>query len=101
MEQQTEKPSPVKNLPDPEDYRVLRVIAKLVGSTNQGLGQHLIEHKLRNPDGSPTKKALLEKFAIGYRLDYGGISWKWDVNKVVDLCKKHPAPPKGKRRRRG
>jgi hypothetical protein len=93
------KPAATATLPDPEDFRVLRQIAKIVGSTNQGLGQHLLQHGLRNQDGSPTEKATLDQWAIAYRLDFGGFGWKWDVEKVVEFCKTHPAPSKGKRRR--
>lgn len=85
-------------LPDPEDFQVLRGIAKSCNTTSWGLGQHLEAQGLRNRDGSPTPMAKLEGWAIPYKLDHGGTSYKWDREKVVELCNKKPAPPKGKKR---
>ena len=89
-----------KPLPDPEDFKVLREIASLVKTktTSHALGQHLVTHGLRHRDGSPTNKARQDDWAISYSLYCGGVAYKWDSEKVLDLCSEFPPHEKGRRK---
>jgi len=85
--------------PDPDDFQVLRSIAKSCCTTSWGLGQHLEAEGLRNCDGTPTEEAKEAGLAMPYRLAHGETGWKWHREKLLALCKEKPAPSKGKRRR--
>ena len=87
-----------QQLTDPEDFQVLRGIAKSCETTSWGLGQHLEAQGLRNRDSTPTTEAKTNGWAIAYKLDHGDIGWKWNREKVVELCKKSPPPSKGRKR---
>jgi len=84
--------------PDPDDFQVLRSIAKSCCTTSWGLGQHLEAQGLRNCDGTPTEEAKEAGLAMPYRLAHGETGWKWHREKLLALCKEKPAPIKGKRR---
>jgi len=88
------------NTPITRNYVVLRTIAKDLNTTSHGLGQLLCSLGYRYHDGCPTGVAMESLMAQKYTLACGLDAWSWDYQQVMDLCKKHPPPPKATRKPR-